>query len=658
MESLLKISIFFFASLVSAFSHAQDNVPEFGKVDIADLNMKECPFDKGAGAMNLISSEYAELNATPGSYSADIERWVRIKIFSQKGFSSASVDIPYFGKGKLFNIAGLTAFTYNINNEGNVVVTKVEKSDIFREKANDGNGSLRFAFPGVKPGSIIEYKYTLKEKNILLLPPWIFQDIIPTRLSICSLKYMSGITVNFRLHTNLTFETETDTAKVIVEDIPESIIRTYYLVRDLPAFKEEPLMSSLIDNMQRIEFGVRPSNSFSVLAEKNETLDQKWHDYNLQLLKSRDFGQQFRCPIPGTEAFIDSVKNLASRIDKISAVWEQVKSTVVWDNSFDIFADNLASVWAAKLGSSAEINLTILNLLRKANVMCFPVLISTRQHGKTDTHFATLSQFNGVDVMAIDTVAKKFYILDGTQKHQSFNIPPYNVLNSNAFLVDWTNNGWIHVEDQRVLMTDSVNISASIDSAGIMTGSVKILYYDYAKADVLELDEERAKTNPKTSLLYDLKDVSIDSVVEQNAEIPANPLIKSFNFKLNMQQTGDFYFFDPFFLSPFPKNPFYDSSRETEIDFNCKQNFAININISLPDNMAATDLPDEKIYAVDSGFVFEKKAKITKSETVAISSSFSILKPIFPASSYIGLKRAFEKVYALLNERIVFKKTN
>ncbi len=651
------LALFFICGMFSLVC-AQDNVPEFGKVDTADLNMKECPIDKSAGAMNLICSEYADLNGNPGYYSANIERWVRIKIFNQKGYSNASVVIPYYAKGKLFNIADLTAFTYNIDNNGKVVVTKVERSEIFKEKANDGSGSLRFAFPGVKPGSIIEYKYTLKEKDILLLPPWLFQDVIPTRLSLCSLKYSSGVTVNFRLHANMTFETETDTAKVIVEGIPESTIRTYYLVRDLPAFKEEPMMSSLVDNMQRIEFSVRPSNSFAVLAEKNVTLDQKWHDYNVELMEAQDFGQQFRCAIPGTEAFLDSVKGFSSATEKISAVYERVKNRVAWDNSFDIFADNLASVWTAKLGSNAEINLTILNLLRKAKIMCFPLLISTRKHGKVDTHFATLSQFNGVDVMAIDTAAKTYYILDGTQKFQSFSIPPYNVLNSNAFLVDYINNSWVRVDDERVLMNDSINVNAIIDSAGLMTGRVKILYYGYAKAEVLELEQEKAKTNPKTSLMDELKDVRIDSLEEENVDEPDKPLIKSFKFILDMQQTGDFYFFDPFFLSPFPKNPFYDTVRNTDIDFICKKNFTVNIQISLLGNMSATDLPEEKIYTADSGFVFEKTGRLAKNKSVVINSSFSLTKPIFSPNKYAELRQAFEKMGALQSERIVFKKSN
>ena len=52
MKPLYLTLLFLTAALLQA--HAQKGQPAFGKVDKADLEMKDCSFDKGADAVVLI----------------------------------------------------------------------------------------------------------------------------------------------------------------------------------------------------------------------------------------------------------------------------------------------------------------------------------------------------------------------------------------------------------------------------------------------------------------------------------------------------------------------------------------------------------------------------------------------------------------------------
>lgn len=543
----------FFIFLTNPYADAQDVLPKFGKIDTADLLMKQCPFDNSADAMNLVDYQRAKFELAQGGYYADIERWVRVKIFKPGGFKYASIIIPYLSKERLTTVKDIEAFTYNIDSNGNVVTENVGRKEMFKEKSKEGTGSIRFAFADVKPGTVVEYRYILQENNFMFLEPWVFQDVIPTRLSVCNLKYDGNISVSTRLHTSFTFETDQDTVKA--PDGYYKKITFYYLMRDVPAFRVEPLMSSLTDNLQRIEFSVRPSRSYSLFSNRDVGVDAKWTIYSFQLMMSPYFGQQLDIEIPGTQPAIDSIKKLPSVEDKINAVVQLVKNTIQWNNSTSIFADNLATVWTEdKAGGRAEINLAIVNLLRKTGVKCYPLLISTKHHGKTDTHFATLSQFNGVDIMVVDSLAKNNYVFDGTQKYQPYNVPPFNILNRSAYLVDTRNSRWLYIDDPRQLMKNKMTVNASIDSTGIMKGKVSVAYYDYAKEDVLAVKQGKSDTLSNDFLTGDFNDLKIDSVKEENTDTPGKPLIKSFNFKLEMQQTGDFYFLSPFFLSHFKKN--------------------------------------------------------------------------------------------------------
>ncbi len=79
---------------IAAWPGAKD-VPSAGKVDKADLQMKECDFDKNAEAVVLF--DVAELYCNLNSNGADInlDRHIRIKILKDKGLKNADIHIPF-----------------------------------------------------------------------------------------------------------------------------------------------------------------------------------------------------------------------------------------------------------------------------------------------------------------------------------------------------------------------------------------------------------------------------------------------------------------------------------------------------------------------------------------------------------------------------------
>src|ERR1700733_2855170 len=81
--------------------HAQGTLPEFGKINMADLQLKECAFDKGADAMNLIKTEKVRFDIdNMGNAKTYTEYRIRIKIFKESGFKNASIVIPYAGNSR------------------------------------------------------------------------------------------------------------------------------------------------------------------------------------------------------------------------------------------------------------------------------------------------------------------------------------------------------------------------------------------------------------------------------------------------------------------------------------------------------------------------------------------------------------------------------
>ncbi|HWB25097.1 MAG TPA: DUF3857 domain-containing protein [Chitinophagaceae bacterium] len=622
---------------------AQDSIPEFGTISLADMQLKDCPFDKGAGAMNLLNCENIDMYTTASGYFSNIEKRIRIKIFNQVGLKYASVDIPYYA-GNNERIKNISAVTYNLDGQGNIIQTKIDKKDIFKEIVNEDQKSIRFAFPGVKPGSVIELQYLEKRDYSQRVPPFLFDDDIPTRLSFCIFTHKLSIGTNERLVTSQRVIKTCDTS--LNNDITERFVMT-----NIPAFKFEPFMTSPRDNLQRLEFGIIRSWYLAGLS-----VNDKLAGINLFLLHSPYFGDQFNRDVPGIEKQIDSIKQF-SYADKIKAVYNLVRNTVKWDGTYDFLANNAEDTWRTKKGSSGDINIMMLNFLKKASVQCFPLITSTTDNGRIDMQYGSIDQFNCVVVIAID--GNTSYILDATQKYQPYTVPPYSILNNYGLVIDSKQCRWLRIEDKRPLMRNVVNIKADIDSAGVMHGTASEYFYDYAKVDILTPSNSNEDNDAGKDLLQqNIVDLKIDSLKEENKDDDNRPLIRRFSFTLEMQQTGDFLFLDPLFLSSFRKNPFTDSVRHYDIDFGCNQSYSVSMYITLPHNIEASELPPNKeIRLADTSFAYGRFTAV-QNNAIIMRTHLDLQNASYTADQYPFVKDIFSKMYTMFNEQIVLKRKN
>jgi len=126
----MKKSFVLFALLYFALAlAAQKNLPAPGKIEKADLEMKDCDFDKGAEAVTLIDwgNLYYDRGITDISYLNTIyERRTRIKILKESGLTYANASIPYFDNNNEERILKIDAYTYNLDGSGNIKTTESE----------------------------------------------------------------------------------------------------------------------------------------------------------------------------------------------------------------------------------------------------------------------------------------------------------------------------------------------------------------------------------------------------------------------------------------------------------------------------------------------------------------------------------------------------
>jgi Domain of Unknown Function with PDB structure (DUF3857) len=640
----------FFLAFSCQVAFAQTEIPEFGDIALSDLTMKECPFEKNASAMNLIKTAKLNFQTTLTSFSDKTitEFRTRIKIFNEHGFSSANIKIPYVSEGGSSKITDIEAFVYNLGADGKIVKEKVERKQIFKDKskAEIAFNSVSFTFPDLKNGSIIEYRYTKVDKNELKIEPWYFQDDLPTAVSDITITVPDFFRIN---HHFVTFE------PVILDSFLKKNSGHWYTNDDIyymtmnnvPSFKIEPYMGALADNLERVEF------SFSERVFLDGEGRANWFYYNNRLLRSRHFGKVIVKAIPGTEKIIDSIKKLIDRQSKISSAFSYVKNNLNWSGEYTFYCDSIEEALKNRQASSAEMNILFINLLKKVGIRCFPALVSTKENGMTDEGFPSLDQFNSVVAVVSDSNA--VYVIDCSQKGLPYTIPPLNILNHKALLVDSSMSQWVNIADKRILMKNEVNTTIYIDSNGNASGQIGLALIGYAKSE--ELTRLEKKKNDK-SLFDSTEDVIVDSAYTIPSSENCDTLVRRVKFHFTPSNTGKSYFLNPFVFTYFSKNPFKDTVRMHDIDFDCSKSYSMAMHLFVADNFSIEDLPKMTSIRLPDSAIFFRREVFMENNEILIRIKFVLNEFYFPKEDYRAIKIFFDKVYALVNEEILFKKKN
>jgi hypothetical protein len=182
---MIKPLSFFLLVAFGLNAHAQPtpaNAPgtmPYGKVDKADLEMTACDFEKDANAEILFDKGSVYFDQ---EYNMVFDRHVRIKIFNENGKNEGDVKIEYYGGNRAQIISNIQAQTINLNN-GVVQIEKVDRKLIYSKAIDKNWVAVSFAFPDVKPGSILEYRYSITTPYLDNFPDWYFQNSLPTRYS-------------------------------------------------------------------------------------------------------------------------------------------------------------------------------------------------------------------------------------------------------------------------------------------------------------------------------------------------------------------------------------------------------------------------------------------------------------------------------------------
>jgi hypothetical protein len=114
-------------------------------------------------------------------YEMEIKVVDRVKIYNKDkadDFLNQEIGLYESERGREEKISNLKAYTYNLEND-KMVATKVEKDSKFKSTENKHYNIIKFAFPNVKDGSVVEYSYTVLSPFIHEMPKIMIEENVP-----------------------------------------------------------------------------------------------------------------------------------------------------------------------------------------------------------------------------------------------------------------------------------------------------------------------------------------------------------------------------------------------------------------------------------------------------------------------------------------------
>ena len=629
---------------------AQKDVPAYGKIDKADLEMKECDFDNAAEAMVLfdVGEVFCNLNLnslTNDYVNTELSRHVRIKILTDKGLDRANIKIRYYSDRNLEEIRNISAQTINMDASGNIVYTKVDKALIYRKKINKRLSEVIFTFPEVKKGSIIEYKFIDYAANFYALKSWYFQKSIPVKLS----RYTTNFPVEL-----IVAATQKGGLKVETQDKQDHRNIKTYTLRDIPALRDEAFITCDEDYMQQV---VPLLKAVEIAGQPRKNLLHTWQEIIKELMEDEDFGLQLKRNIPRTSDLDALLTKITDPYRKMVVIHEYVRKNMQWNDYDGIWAlDGVKSAWKDKKGTSGEINLILVNLLRDADINVHPMLVSTRENGRVNTGMAGIEQFN--KVMAYVEIDKNIYVLDATNKYTPANIIPEDVLYSEGLVIEKLSTlewGWKVLWNKEKLFKNTTLLMADINEKGLMTGVANIVSFDYSRLDRIPA-LKKGKQKFIDTHLNATTGITIDSLSVENEDIDSLPLKQHVNFTGKTSSSGDYHYFSPNLFSGLEKNPFIADNRFSDVFFGSNQTYTIIGRFTIPAGFQFDELPKNiRMIMPDTSIIFSRLIQVTDNE-LSVRIQLDIKKPIYSVEEYPYFQEFYKKLFEMLNEQIVFKK--
>lgn len=484
-----KILFFLFIALFPCVLTAQKYVKNFGKVDSDDF--AETVYDNlGYDAVTLLKFRRSYFETYNGSLRFFSEYRFRVKVLKDGAFDGQTFEIPFSGRHEYEKVIAPKVCVYSQNGK-KIVTGKLKFRDINYVDRDSLNSRVVIHLPHVRAGEILELRYFLLTFDFLLPPNFEFCGRFPCLKSVFvaefpehlrykfdvfddenyayhsenqifisipytfspsdnpkSLSYMHG---GGKYHLNFRFSAVADT--FLLENVmPESecelrprvVMKAYRFTQEI-GNRQQVYFAGWQQMTHLLYVYAEPDNRYLSQSEAWFKLynpgyfivkADSWAYLHKRMRKSPDFWKPVMksFQLDGTLQKIVNDAEFSDTLATVEKLYNVVNQRIEWDSTFQNHIDKSPEkTLKLQKGSSAEKNMTLVALLRRAGLDAFPALAATSDFGRIDTAYANRIQFN--NILAVVRIGEKCIVMDSSEKNNPYNKLPLRNLNGCCWAV-------------------------------------------------------------------------------------------------------------------------------------------------------------------------------------------------------------------------------
>ncbi len=640
----------------------------FGEITVADRQLSTVPGDSAATAYVLydhLDLAYRYNDQDGPSLYETFHR--RIKLLQPAAFDLANVTIPYRkGDQEIENLRAIIHLP-----QGGAL--PVGEADFVRDQDSDGSARVKFTFPRVTAGAIIEFTYTRSTDNILAPTVHYFQESIPVRWS----EYTAVIPPYYQYMSlgNVRGQYHIQEAEIVKQDfgpdfgsagpyrsngnrVEHSKLR--WVMRDLPAFTDEPYTNNASDYLPRIWLQLQ---SVGYPGQGVHPVFSDWQETVNTLQDRPDFGRYYRNRInygklwKEAEATLDAA---ATAREKIEAAYRFVLAHVRWNGDYHILASQTPNqILAEGTGNSADLNMCLLALLNEAGITAHPLLVSLRDHGAPIEVYPVIYQFD--HLMVYTEVDGQALLLDVNDSDRPAGLPRIMALNHRGWVADKDDPRWIDLvvpPARRTIMQD-----IRVGEDGMATVEIKSRmesYFAFDARSTLHQAKQPTEAPLANEILARYPETEVlKPGTPSDKDEPNGPLDYYLQLRVPaMAQVYDDYLYVQPFLLPVLDAELDDvDERVYPIDFAFPWQQRFMALLHVPAGYVLDEVPENiRLRAEDNSMVATFATALQADGSVSVSLVVNLDRTFYPADFYPGLRDMYRRIIELQDTPLVFKR--
>lgn len=634
----MKIKLLIILALINVnlFYAQKHQFLNYPKLTDAEVQSSKPVMQADAAAEILYSSYHYRID-TNGNMYADVIN--RVKIYNKdkaSEFLDVQLSLYESERGQREKLVNLKAYTYNFE-EGKVKATKVEKDSKFKSSEDKNYSIIKFAYPEVKNGSVLEYQYTIETPFYWSVPRVLIERSIPIKYIeyIFETPRELGYTINYK------GDLVAKHRDVGEKNIYGSFHNSYrFAYEDVPAFKEENFVKNSENYKTAIKAEVNSTNFNGVFKSYSST----WEDVRRRLDEDDDFGVQLKKTNAVSKILPDDIKSILIESDKAAAILKFVQNNYKWNEELGVQTDKgIRNLLSTKIGNSAEINLLLIMLMRDAGIKANPVVLSTVGRGLLLSYAPSLAQLNYV--LAGIEGKSEMTLYDATSQYSSKNTIPPRALNYNGFLLNDKEVKKINISYPELSET-YLTVDAKLNENGTFSGhfsDTDTKLFAMMVHESYDKNKEDYQSEYKNRFKFPFK--NIKSEVQDSGNFQT-----SFDFDSDtfVDTIGSKLVFNPL-LFLYSKNHDFnqEEKRKAPLEFISPYNRIKKVSITLPEGFVFENLPKSKKFRTEDNYISYVYEVTQVGNKLTLETTTTVADSNFEKEYYPAFKQIFDNITKL-----------